>query len=159
MNHTEDIAKEFIKNKVLTLDLEVSETMMVWALRHWTNCPLTGEDPRELFLLCIEQHQLPDIAVLFEELILGIDEGSIYKGVIGQEFCNHLHFGEFKVLEALYQLQNDQFDLANESLCEWLEPNQARLVIKILSALGAILEKSNLIIPPRKEYKTNWQPH
>tara|TARA_B100001250_G_scaffold398785_1_gene407453 strand:+ start:690 stop:1169 length:480 start_codon:yes stop_codon:yes gene_type:complete len=159
MNHTEDIAKKFIKNKVLTLDLEVPETMIVWSLRHWTNCLLTDEDPRELFALCIEQHQLPDIAVLFEELVLGIAEGSTYKGVIGQEFCNHLHFGEFKILEALYQLQNDQFDFANESLYEWLEPNQARLVIKILSALGAILERSNLIIPPRKEYKTNWQTH
>tara|TARA_B100001173_G_scaffold159270_1_gene137776 strand:- start:3527 stop:4006 length:480 start_codon:yes stop_codon:yes gene_type:complete len=159
MNYTKNITKEFIENKVLTLDLEVPETMIIWAMRHWANSPKIDEDPRELFALCIEQHKLPDISVLFEELIQGITEGSLFKGVIGQEFCNHLHYGEFKVLETLYLLQNDQFNLANESLSGWLETNQARILLKILSALGAILEKSNLIIPPRREYKTNWQPH
>ena len=159
MDYTKDIAKEFIKNKVVTMELEVPETMIVWALRHWTNSPKIDEDPRELFELCTEQHKLPDISVLFEELVQGINEGAIFKDVIGQEFCNHLHYGEFKVLEALFLLQNDQFNLANKSLSGWLELNQARLLIKILSALGAILEKLNLVIPPRKEYKTNFQPH
>ena len=159
MNTASDISKEFIKKRVLSTDLETSETMIIWSLRHWSTCASSGEDPRELFLLCTEQHQLPDIAVLFEELAYGIGEGATIKGAIGQEFCNHLHFGEFKVLEALYRLQNDQYELASESLSSWLKPVQARFLIKILTALGAILEKSNLIVPPRKEYKTNWQSH
>ena len=75
MNTKNNIAKEFIKNSVFSLDLDISEVMVVWSLRHWASCSISGENPQDLFKLCREQHQLPDISVLIEEVVYGIAEG------------------------------------------------------------------------------------
>ena len=159
MNTKNNIAKEFIKNSVFSLDLDNSEVMVVWSLRHWASCSISGENPEDLFTLCREQHQLPDISVLIEEVVYGIAEGAEQKGPIGSELCDHVHYGEFKILEAICMLQNDKFEDAQFSLYGWLKPNQGRNVYKILSALAAILEKANLIIPKRRQYISNWSTH
>ena len=159
MNTKNNIAKEFIKNSVFSLDLDNSEVMVVWSLRHWASCSISGENPEDLFTLCREQHQLPDISVLIEEIVYGIAEGAEQKGPIGSELCDHVHYGEFKILEAICMLQNDKFEDAQFSLYGWLKPNQGRNVYKILSALAAILEKANLIIPKRRQYISNWSTH
>ena len=159
MNTKNNIAKEFIKNSVFSLDLDTSEVMVVWSLRHWASCSISGENPEDLFTLCREQHQLPDISVLIEEVVYGIAEGAEQKGPIGSELCDHVHYGEFKILEAICMLQNDKFEDAQFSLYGWLKPNQGRNVYKILSALAAILEKANLIIPKRRQYISNWSSH
>ena len=159
MNTKNNIAKEFIKNSVFSLDLDTSEVMVVWSLRHWASCSISGENPEDLFTLCREQHQLPDISVLIEEIVYGIAEGAEQKGPIGSELCDHVHYGEFKILEAICMLQNDKFEDAQFSLYGWLKPNQGRNVYKILSALAAILEKANLIIPKRRQYISNWSSH
>jgi len=159
LNTKNNIAKEFIKNSVFSLDLDNSEVMVVWSLRHWASCSISGENPEDLFTLCREQHQLPDISVLIEEVVYGIAEGAEQKGPIGSELCDHVHYGEFKILEAICMLQNDKFEDAQFSLYGWLKPNQGRNVYKILSALAAILEKANLIIPKRRQYISNWSSH
>ena len=112
-----------------------------------------------LFKLCREQHQLPDISVLIEEVVYGIAAGTEEKGPIGSEFCDHIHYGEFKILEALCMLQNDKFDEAQSSLNGWLKTEQGRSLHKILNALAAILEKANLIFPTRRQYHSNWPTH
>ena len=159
MNTKNNIAKEFIKNSVFSLDLDNSEVMVVWSLRHWASCSISGENPEDLFTLCREQHQLPDISVLIEEIVYGIAEGAEQKGPIGSELCDHVHYGEFKILEAICMLQNDKFEDAQFSLYGWLKPDQGRNVYKILSAVAAILEKANLIIPKRRQYISNWSTH
>ena len=159
MNTKNNIAKEFIKNSVFSLDLDSSEVMVVWSLRHWASCSISGENPEDLFTLCREQHQLPDISVLIEEIVYGIAEGAEQKGPIGSELCDHVHYGEFKILEALCMLQNDKYEDARFSLYGWLKPNQARNIYKILNAFAAILEKANLIIPTRRQYISNSTTH
>jgi hypothetical protein len=159
VNTKNNIAKEFIKNNIFSLDLDSSEVMIVWILRHWTSCSITGENPQDLFKLCREQHQLPDIAVLIEEVVYGIAAGTEEKGPIGSELCDHIHYGEFKILEALCMLQNDKFDEAQSSLNGWLKTEQGRSLHKILNALAAILEKANLIFPTRRQYHSNWPTH
>ena len=159
MNTKNNIAKEFIKNSVFSLDLDNSEVMVVWSLRHWASCSISGENTEDLFTLCREQHQLPDISVLIEEIVYGIAEGAEQKGPIGSELCDHVHYGEFKILEAICMLQNDKFEDAQFSLYGWLKPDQGRNVYKILSAFAAILEKANLIIPTRRQYLSNWSTH
>ena len=159
MNTKNNIAKEFIKNSVFSLDLDTSEVMVVWSLRHWASCSISGENPEDLFTLCREQHQLPDISVLIEEVVYGIAEGAEQKGPIGSELCDHVHYGEFKILEAICMLQNDKFEDAQFSLYGWLKPDQGRNVYKILSAFAAILEKANLIITKRRQYISNWSTH
>jgi hypothetical protein len=159
LNTKNNIAKEFIKNSVFSLDLDNSEVMVVWSLRHWASCSISGENPEDLFTLCREQHQLPDISVLIEEVVYGIAEGAEQKGPIGSELCDHVHYGEFKILEAICMLQNDKFEDAQFSLYGWLKPYQGRNVYKILSAFAAILEKANLIIPKRRQYISNWSTH
>ena len=153
MSTKDNISEEIIKKSVF-LDLSTSEVMVVWALRHWASCSITGEDPRELFKICIEQHQLPDISALIEEIVYGIAEGTDEKGPIGLELCDHIHYGEFKVLEALCMLQNDKYNDAQFSLNNWLKPSQSRNLYKILNAFSVILEKANLIIPSRIEYQS-----
>ena len=152
-------SKEFIKRSVFKFDLETTEVMIIWSLRHWMECSYTKENAKDLFSLCIEQHGLPDISVLFEEITTAIKEGSLDKGVIGSEFCNHIHYGELKCLEALYFLQNDNINAAQISLASWLKPEESRVTFKIMMALALILEKSDLIIPSRKEYQSQWRPH
>ena len=159
MNTKNNIAKEFIKKSVLSLDLDNSEVMVVWCLRHWASCSISGEDPQDLFKLCREQHQLPDISSLIEEVVYGIAEGTEEKGPIGSELCNHIHYGEFKILEALCMLQNDKYEDAQLSLQGWLKAYQARNIFKILNAFAAILEKANLIIPSRRQYNSNRFTH
>ena len=159
MNTQNNIAKEFIKNSVFSLDLDSSEVMVIWTLRHWATCSISGEHPQDLFKLCREQHQLPDISALIEEVVYGIAEGTDQKGPIGSELCDHVHYGEFKILEALCMLQNDKYEDAKVSLYGWLKPNQARNIYKILNAFAAILEKANLIIPTRKQYFLNSTTH
>ena len=159
MNTKNNIAKEFIKKSVLSLDLDNSEVMVVWCLRHWASCSISGEDPQDLFKLCREQHQLPDISSLIEEVVYGIAEGTEEKGPIGSELCNHVHYGEFKILEALCMLQNDKYEDAQLALQGWLKTNQARNIFKILNAFAAILEKANLIIPSRRQYSLNRFTH
>ncbi len=155
MNTKNNIAKEFIKNSVFSLDLDTSEVMVVWSLRHWASCSVSGEDPQDLFKLCREQHQLPDIAPLIEEVVYGIAAGTEEKGPIGSELCDHVHYGEFKILEALFMLQNDKYEDARSSLDGWLKPCPGRNVYKILNAVAAILEKANLVIPARRQYSLN----
>ena len=159
MNTKNNIAKEFIKNNIFSLDLDSSEVMIVWILRHWTSCSITGENPQDLFKLCREQHQLPDISSLIEEVVYGIAEGTEEKGSIGLELCQHVHYGEFKILEALCMLQNDKYEDAQLALQGWLKANQARNIFKILNAFAAILEKANLIIPSRRQYSLNRFTH
>ena len=126
---------EFIKKNALKiLDLDTSEIMVIWSLRHWAACSITGENPKELFTICREQHQLPDVSILIEEVVYGIAEGTDEKGPIGGELCDHIHYGEFKILEAICMLQNDMYDDAKNSLFSWLKNNQGR---KILMGLNA----------------------
>ena len=153
-------AKDFLKKNALKiLDLDTSEVMIIWSLRHWAACSISGEDPRDLFTICREQHQLPDISVLIEEVVYGIAEGSKEKGPIGGELCDHIHYGEFKILEALCMLQNDMYEDAKNSLFSWIKKYQGRKVLKCLDALSAFLDKSNLIIPARAQYKNNLAIH
>jgi len=159
LNTENNIAKEFIKKSTFSFDLDNSEVMIVWSLRHWATCSISGENPQDLFKLCREQHQLPDIAVLIEEVVYGIAAGTEEKGPIGSELCDHIHYGEFKILEALCMLQNDKFDEAQLSLNGWLKPEQGRSLHKILNAFAEILEKANLIIPTRRQYHSNWSTH
>ena len=158
MNTQNNIGKEIAKQGIL-LDLNTSEIMVIWSLRHSVSCSITGEDPNDLFKLCFEQHQLPDISALIEEVVYGIGEGTDDKGPIGSELCDHVHYGEFKVLEALYMLQNDKYEEAQASVMFWLKPDQGRAVYKVLNAFAAILERVNLIIPPRKQYNSNRHVH
>ncbi|MDG2253093.1 MAG: hypothetical protein P8K73_05570 [Methylophilaceae bacterium] len=158
MNTKDNIGTEISKTGIL-MDLDTSELMVIWSLRHCVSCSITGEDPKDLFKLCFEQHQLPDISALIEEVVYGIGEGTDDKGPIGAELCDHVHYGEFKVLEALYKLQNDKYEDANSSLHDYLKPNQARSTYKILNAFAAILERVNLIIPSRKQYSSDRYTH
>ena len=158
MNTRNNIGSEVAKKGIL-LDLNTSELMVIWSLRHCVSCAVSGEDSQDLFKLCFEQHQLPDITALIEEVAYGIGEGTDDKGPIGSELCDHVHYGEFKVLEVLYMLQNDKYDEAQSSIMFWLKPDQGRSVYKILNAFAAILERVNLIIPPRKQYNSNRHVH
>ena len=152
--------KEFIKKNALKiLDLHTSEIMVIWSLRHWAACSITGENPKELFTICREQHQLPDISVLIEEVVYGIAEGTDEKGPIGGELCDHIHYGEFKILEAICMLQNDMYEDAMNSLFSWLKKYQGRKILKCLNALSVFLDQSNLIIPPRPQYRNNLVTH
>ncbi len=158
--NTNSKAKDFLKKSVLNiLDLDTSEIMVIWSLRHWATCSITGEDPNDLFTICREQHQLPDVSVLIEEVVYGIAEGTDEKGPIGGELCDHIHYGEFKILEALCMLQNDMYESAMNSLFSWLKKYQGRKVLKCLNALSAFLDQSNLIIPPRAQYRNNLITH
>jgi len=56
-------------------------------------------------------------------------------------------------------LQNDKYEDAQASLNNWLKPEQGRNIFKILNAFSAILEKANLIIPPRRQYQLNSFTH
>tara|TARA_B100000035_G_scaffold57827_1_gene46057 strand:- start:31227 stop:31706 length:480 start_codon:yes stop_codon:yes gene_type:complete len=159
MNNVSHQAKKFLENSVFSFGLESSEMMVVWSLRHWTDCISSKENPRDLFSLCTEQHNLPDISFIFEEITLAIKDGATEKGVIGGEFCNHLHYGEYKILAALYFLQNDNFENARESFSSWLKPEESRIVYKLLISLSIILEKADLLIPSRKEFQAVWRPH
>jgi len=159
LNTKNNLAKEFIKKSFFSFDLDNSEIMIVWSLRHWATCSISGENPQDLFKLCREQHQLPNISVLIEEVVYGIAAGTEEKSPIGSEFCDHIHYGEFKILEAIYMLQNDKFDEAQSSLNGWLKPEQGRSLHKILNALSIILEKANLIFPTRRQYHSNQPTH
>ena len=153
-------SKNFINKSTLKiLDLDTSEVMVIWSLRHWAGCSITGEDPKDLFTICREQHQLPDISILIEEVVYGIAEGSKEKGPIGGELCDHIHYGEFKILEAICMLQNDMYEDAMNSLFGWLKKYQGRKILKCLNALSVFLDQSNLIIPPRPQYRNNLVTH
>ena len=157
---TNSKANDFLKKSALNiLDLETSEIMVIWSLRHWAACSINGEDPNDLFTICREQHQLPDVSVLIEEVVYGIAEGTDEKGPIGGELCDHIHYGEFKILEAICMLQNDMYEDAMNSLFGWLKKYQGRKVLKCLNALSAFLDQSNLIIPPRPQYINNLVTH
>tara|TARA_B110000444_G_scaffold114204_1_gene107682 strand:- start:242 stop:721 length:480 start_codon:yes stop_codon:yes gene_type:complete len=152
--------KDFIRQSALNiLDLDTSEIMVIWSLRHWATCSITGEEPKELFTVCREQHQLPDISILIETVVYGIAEGANEKGPIGGELCDHVHYGEFKILEALFMLQNDMYDDAKNSLFGWLKKYQGKKILKCLNALSAFLDEANLIIPPRVQYRNNLLTH
>ena len=95
MNTKKNIGSEIAKQGIL-LDLNTSELMVIWSLRHSVNCAITGENPKDLFKLCFEQHQLPDISALIDEVVYGIGEGTDDKGPIGSELCDHVHYGILK---------------------------------------------------------------
>ena len=157
---SDSITKDFIRQSALNiLDLDTSEIMVIWSLRHWATCSITGEEPKDLFTICREQHQLPDISILIETVVYGIAEGANEKGPIGGELCDHIHYGEFKILEAICMLQNDMYEDAMNSLFGWLKKYQGRKVLKCLNALTAFLDQSNLIIPPRPQYRNNLVTH
>ena len=157
---SDSITKDFIRQSALNiLDLDTSEIMVIWSLRHWATCSITGEEPKELFTVCREQHQLPDISILIETVVYGIAEGANEKGPIGGELCDHIHYGEFKILEALFMLQNDMYDDAKNSLFGWLKKYQGKKILKCLNALSAFLDEANLIIPPRVQYRNNLLTH
>ena len=157
---SDSITKDFIRQSALNiLDLDTSEIMVIWSLRHWATCSITGEEPKELFTVCREQHQLPDISILIETVVYGIAEGANEKGPIGGELCDHVHYGEFKILEALFMLQNDMYDDAKNSLFGWLKKYQGKKILKCLNALSAFLDEANLIIPPRVQYRNNLLTH
>ena len=151
---SDSITKDFIRQSALNiLDLDTSEIMVIWSLRHWAACSITSEEPKDLFTICREQHQLPDISILIETVVYGIAEGANEKGPIGGELCDHVHYGEFKILEALFMLQNDMYDDAKNSLFGWLKKYQGKKILKCLNALSAFLDEANLIIPPRAQYR------
>ena len=130
---SDSITKDFIRQSALNiLDLDTSEIMVIWSLRHWATCSITGEEPKDLFTICREQHQLPDISILIETVVYGIAEGANEKGPIGGELCDHVHYGEFKILEALFMLQNDMYDDAKNSLFGWLKKLNVRSKIETL---------------------------
>jgi hypothetical protein len=157
---SDSITKDFIRQSALNiLDLDTSEIMVIWSLRHWATCSITGEEPKDLFTICREQHQLPDISILIETVVYGIAEGANEKGPIGAELCDHVHYGEFKILEALFMLQNDMYDDAKNSLFGWLKKYQGKKILKCLNALSAFLDEANLIIPPRVQYRNNLLTH
>ena len=157
---SDSITKDFIRQSALNiLDLDISEIMVIWSLRHWATCSITGEEPKDLFTICREQHQLPDISILIETVVYGIAEGANEKGPIGGELCDHVHYGEFKILEALFLLQNDMYDDAKNSLFGWLKKYQGKKILKCLNALSAFLDEANLIIPPRVQYRNNLLTH
>ncbi|XOJ89730.1 hypothetical protein ABXT57_02320 [Methylophilaceae bacterium Uisw_097] len=157
---SDSITKDFIRQSALNiLDLDTSEIMVIWSLRHWATCSITGEEPKDLFTICREQHQLPDISILIETVVYGIAEGANKKGPIGGELCDHVHYGEFKILEALFMLQNDMYDDAKNSLFGWLKKYQGKKILKCLNALSAFLDEANLIIPPRVQYRNNLLTH
>lgn len=157
---SDSITKDFIRQNALNiLDLDTSEIMVIWSLRHWATCSITGEEPKDLFTICREQHQLPDISILIETVVYGIAEGANEKGPIGGELCDHVHYGEFKILEALFMLQNDMYDDAKNSLFGWLKKYQGKKILKCLNALSAFLDEANLIIPPRVQYRNNLLTH
>ena len=157
---SDSITKDFIRQSALNiLDLDISEIMVIWSLRHWATCSITGEEPKDLFTICREQHQLPDISILIETVVYGIAEGANEKGPIGGELCDHIHYGEFKILEALFLLQNDMYDDAKNSLFGWLKKYQGKKILKCLNALSAFLDEANLIIPPRVQYRNNLLTH
>ena len=157
---SDSITKDFIRQSALNiLDLDTSEIMVIWSLRHWGTCSITGEEPKDLFTICREQHQLPDISILIETVVYGIAEGANEKGPIGGELCDHVHYGEFKILEALFMLQNDMYDDAKNSLFGWLKKYQGKKILKCLNALSAFLDEANLIIPPRVQYRNNLLTH
>lgn len=159
MNNVSNQAKKFLAESVSSFGIESSEMMVVWSLRHFTDCIKSKENPRELFSLCAEQHNLPNIAFLFEAITLAIKDGATEKGVIGGEFCNHLHYGEYKTLAALYFLQNDNYESARELFSSWLKPEESRIIYKLMISLSIILEQADLLIPPRKEFQSVWRPH
>ena len=69
---SDSITKDFIRQSALNiLDLDTSEIMVIWSLRHWATCSITGEEPKDLFTICREQHQLPDISILIEQWCMG----------------------------------------------------------------------------------------
>ena len=157
---SDSITKDFIRQSALNiLDLDTSEIMVIWSLRHWATCSITGEEPKDLFTICREQHQLPDISILIETVVYGIAEGANEKGPIGGELCDHVHYGEFKILEALFMLQNDMYDDAENSLFGWLKKYQGKKILKCLNALSAFLDEANLIIPTRFQYRNNLLTH
>ena len=157
---SDSITKDFIRQSALNiLDLDTSEIMVIWSLRHWATCSITGEEPKDLFTICREQHQLPDISILIETVVYGIAEGANEKGPIGGELCDHVHYGEFKILEALFMLQNDMYDDAKNSLFGWLKKYQGKKILKCLNALSDFLDEANLIIPPRVQYRNNLLTH
>ena len=157
---SDSITKDFIRQSALNiLDLDTSEIMVIRSLRHWATCSITGEEPKDLFTICREQHQLPDISILIETVVYGIAEGANEKGPIGGELCDHVHYGEFKILEALFMLQNDMYDDAKNSLFGWLKKYQGKKILKCLNALSAFLDEANLIIPPRVQYRNNLLTH
>ena len=157
---SDSITNDFIRQSALNiLDLDTSEIMVIWSLRHWATCSITGEEPKDLFTICREQHQLPDISILIETVVYGIAEGANEKGPIGGELCDHVHYGEFKILEALFMLQNDMYDDAKNSLFGWLKKYQGKKILKCLNALSAFLDEANLIIPPRVQYRNNLLTH
>ena len=132
---TNSKTKDFLKKSALNiLDLDTSEIMVIWSLRHWAACSITGEDPNDLFTICREQHQLPDVSLLIEEVVYGIAEGTDEKGPIGGELCDHIHYGEFKILEAICMLQNDMYEDAMNSLFGWLKKYQGRKVLNSVLA-------------------------
>jgi len=159
MNNKINMARKFLDDYLFRFDLAPSEVMIVWSLRYWTDCISSGDNPRELFSLCAEEHKLPDISFLFDEISSAIANGAVEKGVIGSENCDHMHFGEFKFLEALYFLQNDKLASAIRSLSTWLRPEESRIVFKMATSLSIILEKANLIIPQRDEFLSEWISH
>ena len=159
MNSEDNMAKKFLEDYLFTFELEPSEVMIVWSLRHWADCISSGDNPRDLFSLCAEEHQLPDISFLFDEISLAITHGAFEKGAIGCENCNHIHYGEFKMLEALYFLQNDKLDIAIRSLSSWLRPEESRTVFKIAISLSIILEKAHLLIPQREKFLSEGRSH
>ena len=59
MNTKKNIGTEIAKNGIL-MDLNTSELMVIWSLRHSVSCAISGENPKDLFKLCFEQHQLPE---------------------------------------------------------------------------------------------------
>ena len=157
---SDSTTKDFIRQSALNiLDLDTSEIMVIWSLRHWATCSITGEEPKDLFTICREQHQLPDISILIETVVYGIAEGANEKGPIGGELCDHIHYGEFKILEALFMLQNDMYDDAKNSLFGWLKKYQGKKILKCLNALSAFLDEANLIIPSRVQYRNNLLTH
>lgn len=159
MNKKDNMAREFLEDYLFTFELAPSEIIIVWSLRHWTDCLSSGDNPRDLFSLCAEEHKLPDISLLFDEITLAIANGAVEKGVIGSENCDHIHYGEFKILEALYFLQNDKLANAIRSLSIWLRPEESRTIFKIAISLSIFLEKANLIIPHRNEFLSEGMTH
>jgi len=142
----------FLKNLSHGSNVDNTEMMIVWSVRHWINAAKNGENPRELFRLSCEQQGVKDFSLLFEEISYCFKKATTNKSLIGGEFCNHLHLGELLILQALFHIQNNNFIIASPLFERIFPIIWAKRMFKILCSVSYFMEMADLRLPYRKEY-------
>ena len=142
----------FLKNISHASNLDNSEVMIVWSIRHWINAPKNGENPRELFRLSCEQQGVKDFSLLLDEISYCFKEATTDKSFIGGEFCNHLHLGELLILQSLFHIQNNDLNKASTVFERIFPIIWAKRIFKILCTVSHFMEMADLRLPYRKEY-------